>query len=68
MFRRYRRRVQGRLLLVTDTRRAPKAIAKHGFTSYTEEEQAQLLTRAGFSEVCFEREEPFIFAFAARPR
>jgi arsenite methyltransferase len=58
---------RGRLVLATDTRGAPRAIAKHGFRSYTEEDQADLLRSAGFGEVRFERRKASLFAVAAKP-
>jgi hypothetical protein len=58
---------RGRLVLATDTRGPPRAIAKHGFRSYTEEDQADLLRSAGFGEVRFERRKASLFAVAAKP-
>src|SRR3954449_4990055 len=38
----------GRLVLVTDTKGPPRAIAKHGFASYSQEQQTELLRASGF--------------------
>lgn len=56
----------GRLILVTDTRGPPKAVAKHGFSSYSGEQQDELLRGAGFSGVVFERRGRLLFAVAAK--
>src|SRR3954452_17433949 len=56
----------GRLVLVTDTRGPPKAIAKHGFASYSQEQQTELLRASGFSDVGFERRGRLLFAVAAK--
>jgi arsenite methyltransferase len=56
----------GRLVLATDTRGPPEAIAKHGFSSYTDEQQAELLRGAGFSAVRFERRGRLLFALATK--
>jgi ubiquinone/menaquinone biosynthesis C-methylase UbiE len=57
----------GRLILVTDTRGPPKAIAKHGFSSYSEEQQSELLRTVGFSGIAIERRGRLLFAAAAKP-
>ena len=54
----------GRLLLATDAKAAPKAIARHGFTSYTEAQQSELLRRAGFSVIAVTRRGPNLFVLA----
>jgi SAM-dependent methyltransferase len=59
-------RPAGRLLLATEIRRVPSRIAKHGFSYYPEEELAELLRRAGYSDVHFEHRSRFLFALAAK--
>jgi ubiquinone/menaquinone biosynthesis C-methylase UbiE len=56
----------GRLVLATDVKGPPKAIAKHGFSSYAEEQQADLLRAAGFSAPRFERHGAVLYAVAAK--
>ena len=58
----------GRLVLVTDLRGPPKAIAKHGFSSYSQKQQGELLRTAGFSDVGFERRGRVLFGLAAKAR
>jgi arsenite methyltransferase len=58
----------GRFVLTTDMRGPPKAIAKHGFSSYSQEQQTELLRAAGFSDVRFERRGRVLFAVAAKER
>ena len=48
----------------TDAKAAPKAIARHGFTSYTEDQQTELLRTAGFSVVAVTRRGPNLFLLA----
>jgi arsenite methyltransferase len=57
----------GRLVLATDTKGPPSAVARHGFAHYDREQQAGLLRTAGFSAIRFEREGRLLFALAARP-
>src|SRR3954453_2375627 len=45
----------GRLVLATDVKGPRKAVASHGFNSYGQEQQSELLRAAGFSAVRFER-------------
>ena len=56
----------GRLVIATELRRIPKRIAASGFTTYTEADQAEMLGKAGLSNVRLERRGPFVFATAAR--
>jgi arsenite methyltransferase len=56
----------GRLVLATDVKGPPKAIAKHGFNSYDEEQQAELLRSAGFAAVRLERHGRVLYALAGK--
>jgi arsenite methyltransferase len=56
----------GRLVLATDTNGPPKAIAKHGFRSYSQDQQSELLRTSGFSDVAFEDRGRLLFALAAK--
>jgi arsenite methyltransferase len=56
----------GRLVLATDVKGPPKAIAKHGFNSYGEEQQAKLLRGAGFAAVRLERHGRVMYALATK--
>jgi arsenite methyltransferase len=60
-------RPNGQLVLTTDTKGPPSAVARHGFAHYDQEQQAELLRTVGFSEIRFEREGRLLFALAARP-
>ena len=57
----------GRLLLVTDAKRHPDAIARHGLAFYARDELAELLERAGFRDVRPELEKSFLYTVAQRP-
>jgi ubiquinone/menaquinone biosynthesis C-methylase UbiE len=57
----------GRLVLATDIKGPPKAIARHGFSSYGEEQQAELLRGAGYAAVRLERHGGVLYPLAAKP-
>jgi ubiquinone/menaquinone biosynthesis C-methylase UbiE len=56
-----------RFVLVTDTKGPPTAIAKHGFASYSEVQQAELLRSVGFSDIAFQRRGRLLLAVAKKP-
>jgi ubiquinone/menaquinone biosynthesis C-methylase UbiE len=56
----------GRLLLVTDSKRHPDAIARHGLSFYTRDELVAALERAGFRDVRAEPEGRFLYTLARR--
>jgi arsenite methyltransferase len=56
----------GRLALVTDTTGPPKAVATHGFSSYGQAEQGELLRTAGFADIRFERRGRLLFALPTK--
>lgn len=56
----------GRFVLGTDLKGPPKAIAKHGFSSYSQEKQRELLRTAGFSDIGFECRGRVLFALASK--
>jgi ubiquinone/menaquinone biosynthesis C-methylase UbiE len=57
----------GRVVVATDTKGPPRAVARHGFAHYDQEQQAELLRAVGFSGIHFERDGRLLFALAARP-
>ncbi len=57
----------GRLLLATDSNAAPKAMARHGFKSYSADEEAALLTAAGFADVGLDAGPRTTYAVATKP-
>jgi SAM-dependent methyltransferase len=56
----------GRLVLITDRRGPPKAVARHGFAHYEQAQQAELLRAAGFQQASFRREGRLLFALATK--